>query len=285
MSDFTLVPPEGSITDTAGNVWSLGAPVVHGQELLRNGVQFASGQGVLLLYFGQNVYTENDLGQWYVASASDWQSVPGDPRQTSVSGIDVSHYQGNVDWAKVKASGQSFVFVKATESNDYTDDRFADNWTGAKAAGLLRGAYHFYRFAASPQSQADRFLVALNGDLGELPIVVDVEDGATSLSSIGDLRQFLDVIQQRTGKRCIIYTGNWYWTSQRWGGSVPWARDHDLWIADYRNPPPSCPSDWPAWKFWQYSSSGTVSGISVAVDLNYFNGTNLDLQTYANRAG
>jgi hypothetical protein len=80
MSDFTLVPPEDSITDSASNKWSLGAAVAHGQAILRNGVQFADGQGTLLLYYKQKVYTRNDLHEWWVATNTAWQRVPDDPR-------------------------------------------------------------------------------------------------------------------------------------------------------------------------------------------------------------
>jgi len=280
-SAVMVIPPAASFTDNAGNVWSQGTAVVHGRALLCNGVQFAGGQGVLLLYFGQKVYAQNDQGQWFVATASAWHAVPGDPRPPTALGIDVSTHQKVIDWAAVKASGLAFAFIKAAESNDITDGRFAANWRGARAVGLLRGAYHFYRFAASPQSQADLFLATIGGDLGELPPVVDVEDVNAVQPNISDVKQFLDIVQNRTGRRCIVYTGSWYWTSQRWGGPVPWASSYNLWIADYLNRPPTRPGEWPTWKFWQYSGSGTISGIATPVDLDYFNGTALDLQAYA----
>jgi GH25 family lysozyme M1 (1,4-beta-N-acetylmuramidase) len=281
-SAVTVIPLADSFSDSAGNVWSLGEAVPHGQKILCNGVQFAGGQGVLLLYFGQQVYAQNDQGLWFVATASAWHAVPGDPRPPIIMGIDVSYAQGAINWAQVKAGGQAFAFIKASESNDITDSWFATNWRGAKAVGLLRGAYHFYRFEASPQSQADRFLATVGSDRGELPLVVDVEDTNAVKPNLNDVKQFLDIVQQRTGKKCLIYTGSWYWTPQQWGGAVPWASGYDLWVADYGAPPPTWPGEWPTWKFWQYSGSGTASGIATAVDLDYFNGTALDLQAFAN---
>jgi GH25 family lysozyme M1 (1,4-beta-N-acetylmuramidase) len=213
------------------------------------------------------------------------QTAPDDavstPSASQASGIDVSHYQGDIDWMKVKASGQSFVFVKATESNDMVDDRFAANWSGAKTAGLLRGAYHFYRFDASPKSQADLFLATVDGDLGELPLVVDVEDVNVAKPNISDVKQFLDIVQQRTGQRCIIFTARWYWSSQRLEKPVAWAGNYDLWLADYGTPRPIQPDDWSTWKFWQHNNSTKVDGISSPVDLNYFQGTITDLQLYS----
>ena len=65
------------------------------------------------------------------------------PSDYAIHGIDVSKYQGDIDWNKVKDSGVKFVWIKATEGGDHTDEKFAANWAGAKAAGIPRGAYHF----------------------------------------------------------------------------------------------------------------------------------------------
>ena len=284
--DNTIIPPAPQIVDSALSVWKFGAVAVHGYVLLKNGTQFAGGQGVLLLYYGKKIYTKNDLNQWYVATATTWQSVAGDPRPPApvvkAEGIDVSHYQLMIDWPKVKAAGKLFAFIKATESNYFTDSQFSRNWASAKAAGLLRGAYHFYRFGVTPQSQVDRFLSVVGSDLGELPLVVDVEDTQFAHPSPNDLKTFIDLLQQRTGRKPIIYTASWYWNTTRWGSSVPWAKDYDLWAASYTTSP-LIPSDWSSvgYKFWQYTSSGVVNGITVATDLNKFNGTEAELRAYA----
>jgi len=283
MPDITI-PPASSITDANNHVWTLGPSTVHGYALLRDGVQFAGGQGVLLLYHNSSVYTKNDLGQWFVATDTTWQSVAGDPRpMTVVAGIDVSHWQGVIDWNAVKASGQIFAFIKATESYNFTDSRFVANWRNAKAAGLKRGMYHFYRFSASSASQLNNLMKAFASvgyDYGELPIAVDIEDTDTKPNA-NALLGFIKAVQVRTGRRVCVYTGNWWWNTARWGGPVTWAKDYDLWCASY-TATPLVPSDWLSvgWRFWQYSSTGSVGGISGNVDLNKFNGTSVAFAQY-----
>ncbi len=184
-------------------------------------------------------------------------------------GIDVSHYQGTIDWKAVKAFGIVYAFIKATESANITDSAFSTNWNNAKAAGVARGAYHFYRFGTDPVAQANYFVAQILGDLGELQPVLDAEDTATPAHA-DDLRVFCERVFTITGKRCIIYTGNWWWTVQRLGGAQPWVKDYPLWIAYWSAtvPKPPLPVDWTTWAFWQYTNSGNVSGISGAVDLD-----------------
>jgi GH25 family lysozyme M1 (1,4-beta-N-acetylmuramidase) len=195
-------------------------------------------------------------------------------------GIDVSHYQGAIDWNKVKQDGQSFAFIKATEAANFKDQRFIENWNNAKVFGLLRGAYHFYRFNTSPQAQAQWFLAALGSDHGELPPVVDVEDTATAPNATA-LKTFIDLISTAIGRKPIIYTASWWWNNTRWGSPITWAKDYDLWVANYNVAAPTLPTDWTAWKFWQKSSTGSVNGIAGNVDLDQFNGALSDLKAYA----
>lgn len=213
---------------------------------------------------------------------------PTPPPTALAQGIDVSHYQGAIDWAKVKAAGISFVFIKATEGTTLQDDQFAANWAGAKAQGILRGAYHYFINSLDPTTQAQAFLKVLGKDLGELPPVVDVEDKNTP----GDpdhLLAFCQTVQAATGVKPIIYTGKWYWDDQQyWDHAFHWTGGNDLWIADYSGAPaPALPSDWTTWRFWQSGQAGTapasgsVAGISAPVDLDTFNGTIADLQAYA----
>src|SRR3954471_21897306 len=91
-----------------------------------------------------------------------------------VRGIDVSKSQGTVDWTAVKAAGYAFAYVKATDGETYVDPTFEQSWTGAASAGLLRGAYHFFRAEDSPQAQAEFFWRIVGGN-GDLPLVIDVE--------------------------------------------------------------------------------------------------------------
>ena len=81
-----------------------------------------------------------------------------------VRGIDVSHYQGAIDWGAVRSGGVSFAYIKATEGADGVDDQFATNWQGAASAGVTRGAYHFYNFCKTGSEQADRFIATVPAD-------------------------------------------------------------------------------------------------------------------------
>ena len=194
------------------------------------------------------------------------------------TGIDVALYQKTIDWTKVKACGQAFAFVKATQGHDITDPYFAVNWPQAKAAGLLRGAYHFYENGGDGVAQAQRFIAVLSGDHGELPPVVDVED-PHGTANINDLKGCLDAIETAFGHKPIIYTANWYWNPARWGGPVVWARQYELWVATYNTASPVLPSDWPTWRFWQ-TKMGAVDGIAAAVDIDVYNGSTDDLSAW-----
>jgi lysozyme len=188
---------------------------------------------------------------------------------TQVQGIDVSHDQQTVSWPAVVQAGYVFTFIKATDGETYVDPDFAQNWAGAKAADLLRGAYHFFRAEDSPQAQVDLFWKTVGGN-GELPLVVDVEEsmGVSAPTLISNLTQFLEELQQASGRTPMIYTGPGFWNglgTTAFGG-------YPLWVAEYGVSQPTVPKGWASWAFWQHSESGTVPGIQGAVDLNVFNG-------------
>lgn len=193
-----------------------------------------------------------------------------------LQGIDVSDHQGTVDWTAVQQAGKVFVFIKATDGITWTDPDFATNWSGARAAGLLRGAYHFYETDDDPTAQAQNFLNAVQLEPGDLPPVVDIEkldSGSTASQTVQDLQTWLDVVEKATGRVPIIYTSHGFWSSLGTSafGSYP------LWIAEYGVQSPTLPAGWAGWTFWQYSETGTVSGITGSVDLNVFSGTLADL--------
>lgn len=194
-------------------------------------------------------------------------SPVGQPVRTE--GIDVSLYQGVIDWTKVKTQ-KAFAFIKATQGNNITDPKFDANWAGAKASGVQRGAYHYYKFSVDPITQADLFCSKLAADRGELQPAVDVED-TTAPANQTQLKQFIDAVTGKLGVSLTIYTGAWFWNSARWGGAVTWAKDHSLWVANYGVETPTLPTDWTSYKYWQYSNAGTVAGINGNVDLNRLN--------------
>ena len=211
----------------------------------------------------------------------------------TVPGIDVSYWDAGIDWPKVRATGQRYVFVKATEGDSYADPTFDDNWRGAKPSGLLRGAYHFFRSNVDPKKQATKFIdyVKSMQDDGELPPVLDLEtpDGQTKEKIIARAKTWLDLVEAAFGKKPIIYSGQFFLQdhfSEVGGGPPPWAKDYPLWIAQYpstygEGSQPFLPRGWFKWTFWQYSEKGVVNGINAKVDLNVFNGTLVDLYKFA----
>jgi GH25 family lysozyme M1 (1,4-beta-N-acetylmuramidase)/LysM repeat protein len=211
----------------------------------------------------------------------------------TVPGIDVSYWDAGIDWPKVRATGQRYVFAKATESTTYKDPTFGANWTGAKSAGLLRGAYHFFRCNVDAKKQADYYIdyVRMQKDDGELPPVLDLEtnDGVTKDKIVPAVKVWLDRVESAFGKKPIIYSGQYFlqdFLVQPGGGPPPWAKDYPLWLAQYpfqyvEGMTPALPRGWFNYKFWQYSDKGRINGINAAVDLNLFNGTLEELYQFA----
>jgi lysozyme len=190
--------------------------------------------------------------------------------QFPVRGIDVSHHQGVIDWAKVKASGQAFVFIKATEGADFRDTRFAENWQGARAAGMVTGAYHFFTFCSPGLAQAENFLAVAPLDTPALPLSVDVEftGNCVGWESVAAIRRelvaFVEYVRSRAGHVPLLYT-----TEEVRAELVPTAlHPQRLWLRSLWGQP----SDSIEWQFWQYSDSGNVVGITNSVDLNVFAG-------------
>lgn len=214
----------------------------------------------------------------------------------TVPGIDVSYWNAGIDWPKVRAAGQRFVFVKATEGETYTDPTFAENWTGARKAGLLRGAYCFFHPKLDPKKQATRFINAVKaaGDAGELPPVLDLEvdNGLAKNKIVAAAKIWLDAVEKALGRKPIIYSGFYFLQdhfSEASGGPPVWAKDYVLWMPQYPNQyspgmNPSLPRGWFKWTFWQYSDKGMVNGVNANVDLNLFNGTLEELYKFAGAA-
>lgn len=192
-------------------------------------------------------------------------------RNMYLEGIDVSHFQGTVDWAAVADADIAFAFAKASEGQNTGDSMFATNWSAMKEAGLVRGAYEFYVVGESPQREAQNFIDRVRLEPGDLPPVVDVEtmghssvDNATFLAS---LKQYLSTIESAYGVKPVLYTGPSFWAEH---GDDSFA-DYPLWIARYAQKP-SVPEGWTTWTFWQYSQSGAVPGVTGDVDRDRFQG-------------
>lgn len=202
-------------------------------------------------------------------------------------GIDVSHWQGTIDWAKVAADGITFSFIKASQGMSSRDSMFAVNVKGARTAGLLIGAYHFLdaTSAAGAKQEAANFAAAITAaggiDLFQLPPVMDYESNPGNLnkSQINAVAEaFLTEVERLTGVKPIIYTGNSF--ASNFHAALGTYR---LWVARYSRQEPYDVATWSKWAFWQYSdgsaggyrSDGTraVAGISGGVDLNEYAGT------------
>jgi GH25 family lysozyme M1 (1,4-beta-N-acetylmuramidase) len=206
-----------------------------------------------------------------------------------VYGVDVSGYQGtSIDWGAVHAAGRDFAFAKATEGTGFIDGSFAHNWSGMRAAGVLRGAYHFFRPSLDGTAQADYFVneIDARGGLvkGDLPPVADVEvgDNMSAATVIARLHAFLDRVEARTGVRPMIYTANFFWAGYM---GNPNFSSYPLWVANYGPACPYLPNAFTTWRFWQYSDADHVSGIPGGVDGDVFDGSLDELRAFAGGGG
>lgn len=206
-------------------------------------------------------------------------------------GIDVSHWQGTINWTKVDDAGVTFAFMKATEGTYYTDTQFTTNWAATKKAGILRGAYHFAQPGKSTGAAQAKYFVSKVGatafkEAGTLPPVLDLEVtgglGASALRSW--VSSWLATTEQLTGRIPILYFSPSFWEDHL-GNSTAYTR-YPLWIAHYTTASqPRVPGGWSTWTFWQRTSSGTVPGISGLVDMNRFNGSSAQIAALANMSG
>jgi lysozyme len=198
--------------------------------------------------------------------------------ETKIQGIDVSHFQGTVNWQEVKQAGMKFAIVKATEGQTSVDSQFTNNWQNIKAAGLLRGAYHFFDAGIDGTAQARHFLQIAPVAAGDLPPVIDVEAAASANNAtiLQEVQNWLNTVEQALNRLPMIYTTASFWNSHlnHNFGNYP------LWVAEYGVTVPKIPAGWSNWQFWQYSQSGKVIGVTGSVDMDYFNGSYDDLLAF-----
>ena len=204
---------------------------------------------------------------------------------TTTMGVDVSYYQGTVDWAKAKAAGVKFAFLRVSDGTTFRDPKFVQNWANTKTAGVIRGAYQFFRPSQSVNAQADLMIAALGTyQPGDLPPVIDVEaDGGLAPATVAArVRQWVDRVKTALGVEPIVYTGMYFWRDEV-GGPTSFA-GNPLWIAAYSSQCPNLPAPWMRWTFWQHTDSGHVNGITGNVDMNKFNGDLNALVAFAGAA-
>lgn len=202
----------------------------------------------------------------------------------SARGIDVSKWQGKIDWTRVAADGISFAFIRASHG-DTEDPRFVENWRGAVDAGIIPSAYHYYEHpGADAHLQAHTFLAQLAtvwrsaGPMRApmLPPVLDAEEGKPGAEA---LLEWLEAIEGVTGLCPWIYTSTGWWTPAI-GDDERFAR-HPLWVAHWGVQKPVIPRPWTDWIVWQASNQGLVTGITTDVDTNVYNGSIDDLRWMA----
>jgi len=209
---------------------------------------------------------------------------PPPPSMTYLEGIDVSNYQGTIDWAGVAGGGKRFAIMKVTEGEAYVDPTYGVNHAGAQAVGLPVAAYHFAAPSSDPNDailQADWY--AQNAALvpGDMVPALDLEQtGGLSVAALQAwVGAWLGEVYAKLGVRPMIYTSPAFWASAM--GDTSMFADQGyalLWVAHWATSSPTVPgSNWGGhgWTFWQYSNCGTVTGISGCVDLDRFNGADL----------
>lgn len=201
------------------------------------------------------------------------------PKKYSIHGIDVSYYQGKIDWQKVSAMNDdgvkiTFAFIKATEGILNVDPYFQRNWREAPKSGIKVGAYHFFRPRKSGLWQANFFLQTVSMEKGDLPPVVDVEslDGVSPEKMRKELNAFVIRVEERTNVKPIIYTGLKFYQSYL----AQYYQDYPFWVAHYHQAKLKLNDK--AWKFWQHSDKASINGIHHVVDFNAFNGDSLQFQ-------
>lgn len=224
-----------------------------------------------LLYVGGFYY-------FFVGPSSfRWKAMYGEadyPEGFKVHGIDVSHYQENIDWerlrnANIKSFPVSFVFIKATEGVSLIDENFNQNFYEARRNGIVRGAYHFFVPECDAARQARFFLKQVHLEPGDLPPVLDVEKKGelTTPQLQKAVKRWLDIVERQCGVKPILYTGYKFKLDYL---NTPDFDEYPYWIAHYYVEKLSYKGDW---KFWQHTDCGRVDGIRGYVDCNIFSGS------------
>ncbi|MBB6499995.1 glycoside hydrolase family 25 protein [Pedobacter cryoconitis] len=199
------------------------------------------------------------------------------PKKYNIHGIDVSYYQGKIDWNKVKAMKEDdvhirFAFIKATEGVSSVDPYFTRNWREAPKAGIVCGAYHYFIPKKSGLWQARFFLQTVKFEEGDLPPVVDIEqlNGVTPEKMRAELKDFLKHVEKKTKVRPILYSGLVFYREYLKGHFD----GYPLWIAHYYKSELNAGTD-TKWSFWQHSDKARITGINHIVDFNAFKGDSL----------
>ncbi|WP_028899168.1 GH25 family lysozyme [Prevotella sp. HJM029] len=212
-----------------------------------------------------------------------WRALYGEakyPEGYEIHGIDISHYQTNIDWEKVanamiEGNPIRFVIMKSTEGTGKLDETFYENYQSARDYGFIRGAYHFWSTKSSARDQAYYFLDKVHLNDGDLPPVLDVEHKRPEQSTEDfqrDVLTWLHIVEDKYHVKPILYT---YYKFKQQYLSAPVFNDYPYWIAHYYVDKVEYKG---AWKFWQHTDAGKIPGIKGYVDFNIYNGSYYDLK-------
>ena len=250
--------------------------------------RIAFGCAVLLAGCGSEPETLASFGKAtppHFGDRKPAQFADPSPAQFPVHGIDVARFQESIDWIAARSNGVNFAFIKATEGGDRRDVMFDDHWGGAAAAGVARGAYHFYYFCTSPEDQARWFIANVPKVRGDLPPVLDMEWNPFSPTCAhrrppadvvqDEMRRWLTIVTEHYGKRPIIYTTPRFYRENELAAFD----GYDFWLRSTAKTPGEIYSGKP-WRFWQYSATGIVPGAKGDIDLNAFSGSVNEWQTW-----
>ena len=212
-----------------------------------------------------------------------WRALYGDatyPDGYDIRGIDISHYQGNIDWEQLKNAmimgcPLRFVIIKSTEGSTRLDENFRENFNQARDFGFIRGVYHFWSNKSTAREQAYFFLDKVHLTEGDLPPVLDIEHKPAD-KSVEDFQRdvltWLHIVEDRYHVKPIIYT---YYKFKEQYLSAPVFDDYPYWIAHYYVNKVQYKGKW---KFWQHTDAGKLPGIKGYVDFNIYNGSFYDLR-------
>ena len=221
---------------------------------------------------------------WYVWKSNSTVEVETKtvyPKGYTVYGIDVSRYQGDINWelicnkARINEQPVRFAFIKATEGADKLDPKYEFNYQQARFYNIRRGVYHFYSFKSSPKEQADFFIKHVTLNDGDLPPVLDVEKRPADVTPEKFkwcIMEWMSLIEKHYGVKPILYT--YYSFKMQYLDDVIFDR-YPYWIAHYGVDEVAYKGPW---CFWQFSEKGEMPGIKGPVDLNVFNGSIDDLK-------
>ncbi|MDN3204816.1 glycoside hydrolase family 25 protein [Algoriphagus sediminis] len=202
------------------------------------------------------------------------ETIEKNENQTRL-GIDVSHFQGDIDWNEIKEAGILFAYDKATQGETYVDPDYKENHIGAKNAGLVHGSYHFFMSNDDPIKQAKLFLANALYEKGDLPPVLDLESGGikgeiTREEFEKNVLAWLEYVEAELGVKPIVYTNHSFGDQYLSDGKLA---EYHLWVAEYGVDKPKVPKVWEeqGWLIWQRTERGTVEGAIGQVDHDLYN--------------